>query len=101
MPYIPLNAVASTSTAGATAQTIADGGATVPAMARYAEGYVRDASCVFYPDGSTPTATSGIQADQADVIYLRSRDEIVKALFIRQGAVSATINWTFYSSPGD
>ena len=97
--YIPVNAGASTQTVDGTAGLLT-AEATVPVTARYAEGFVRTASVVFYRDGSTPTATAGEQADIGDRIILRSREEIEKASFIRAGGTSATIDWQFWTSPG-
>ena len=60
---------------------------TVPKAARVAEIYVRTASIVFTRDGTTPTATKGIQADPGDIILLNSEGE---CLGFKGIAVSAT-----------
>lgn len=51
---------------------------TVPAgeAAYVAEIYVRTNAVVFTRDGTTPTATKGIQANVGDIIVLNSRDEV-------------------------
>ena len=71
--------------------------ASIPTSATWAEGYVRTASVVITKDGTTPTATLGLQADPGDVIFLRSRDEIVGYTALRQAATTATVDWEFYS----
>lgn len=87
-------------TVGATAQTLAVAGVTVPAGARYAEGFVRTASVVMVHGGATvPTATLGHQADPSDYVILRSRQEIIDSSFIRQAGTNAVIDWQFYTEP--
>ena len=52
---------------------------TPPAIATGAmvgEIFVRTAAVVFTRDGTTPTATKGIQANAHDIIVLNSRDEL-------------------------
>ena len=60
---------------------------TVPDAANVAEMYVRTAPVVFTRDGTTPTATKGIQANAGDIIMLNSKDECTRFQAI---AVSTT-----------
>ena len=63
---------------------------TPPAIATTAmvgEIFVRTAAVVFTRDGTTPTATKGIQANAHDIIVLNSRDELERFQAI---AVSTT-----------
>ena len=70
----------------------------IPAGARYAEGYVRTASIVETRDGTTPTTTKGNQWDAGEIIYLRSRAEITGFQAIEQDTGStATIDWQFFN----
>lgn len=72
--------------------------ASIPAGARYAEGYVRTASIVETRDQTTPTASKGNQWDAGDIIYLRSRDEIINFQAIEQDTGSTeTIDWQFFN----
>lgn len=84
-------------TVGSAAQTLAEASVSVPDNAAYAEGYVRTASVVVSKTSTDPTATLGTQYDPTDIIYLRSRDEILSANFIRQASTDATINWDFFN----
>ncbi len=59
-----------------------------PESATEADIYVRTASVVFTREGTTPTATKGVQADVGDIIVLRSRAELVG---FRGIAVSTTL----------
>lgn len=86
-----------TATVTASADTMANHGATVPSGANRAEGYVRTASVVVDRSGGTPTATKGEEWNPGDIIILRSADSIRLANFIRIGSTSATIDWTFYT----
>ena len=70
---------------------------TVPADAMVAEIYVRTAPIVFTRDGTTPTATLGMQANVDDIILLNSRDELDRFQAIRQSGVSATIDAEYFS----
>ena len=69
---------------------------TVPEAATVAEIYVRDNPVVFTRDGTDPTATKGFTAYVDDIIKLNSRDELVKAEFIREGA-NATMDVQYFT----
>lgn len=72
---------------------------TVPRAAMCAEGYVRTASVVFTRDGTTPTATKGVQADAGDTIMLNSRDELDKFKGIAVSA-TATVDFEYFTDLG-
>jgi len=70
---------------------------TVPNGAWVAEIYVRSNPVVFTRDGATdPTATKGVQADAGEIILLKSRDECLKARFIRQSS-DATMDVEYFN----
>ena len=63
---------------------------TVPSPAYVAEIYVRSNPVVFTRDGTTPTSTKGIQANAGEIILLKSKDELTRVQFIRQGSDATT-----------
>jgi len=70
---------------------------TVPSGAYCAGIYVRTNPVVFTTDGATdPTSTKGFQANAGAEISLNSRDEILKARFIRQGS-DATMDVEYFT----
>ena len=77
---------------GASAVTL-----TVPNTAMVAEIYVRTAAIVFTRDGTTPTATKGIQANVGDIILLNSREELENFSAIRQTSTSATVDVEYFT----
>ena len=74
----------------------------IPGSARYAEGFVREASVVETRDGTAPTSTKGTEWDAGDIILLRSRYEITNFLAIEKASGSSeTIDFQFYNrAPG-
>ena len=94
--FSPIPNALVTQTVTNTAAGIAVG--SIPAGARYAEGYVRTVSIVETRDQTTPTALIGNQWDAGDIIYLRSRDEITGFQAIEQGGGSTEkIDWQFFN----
>ena len=75
---------------------------TVPASAKYAEGYVRTNSVTELRSGSTPANDTGRTWAAGDIIVLRSRDEVVQFQVIRQNdSNAATIDFEFWNKvPG-
>ena len=73
------------------------GAANIPAGARYAEGHVRLASLSETREGTDPTATLGTEWDVEEMIYLRSRYEIVNFKAIEKTTTNASIDWTFFN----
>ena len=70
---------------------------TVPSGAYCCGIYVRSNPVVFTTDGETdPTATKGSQANAGSEISLNSRDELLKARFIRQGS-DATMDLEYFT----
>ena len=69
---------------------------TMPSSAFTAEIYVRTASVVFTRDGSTPTATKGVQADATDIIVLNSRSELAGFRVIAV-STTATLDVEYFS----
>ena len=69
---------------------------TVPDAATSAEIYVRTASITFIrTSGLTPSATAGFQADDTDIIMLRSRDECLEFKTIHVSA-DATLDIEYF-----
>jgi len=73
------------------------GAANIPSNARYAEGHVRLASLSETREGTDPTATLGTEWDVEEMIYLRSRYEIVNFKAIEKTSTNASIDWTFFN----
>lgn len=69
---------------------------TVPDSAMVAEIYVRTNSVVFTRNGTDPTSTKGIQANDTEIILLNSRSELDKFKVIRQSA-DATLDIEYFS----
>ena len=94
--FSPIPNALVTQTVTNTAAGIAVG--SIPAGARYAEGYVRTGAVVETRDGTTPTASKGNEWAVGDIIYLRSRDEITGFQAIEQGGGSTEkIDWQFFN----
>ena len=73
------------------------GAGNIPGSARYAEGHVRLASLSETREGTDPTATLGTEWDVEEMIYLRSRYEIVNFKAVEKTSTNASIDWTFYN----
>jgi hypothetical protein len=73
------------------------GAGNIPGSARYAEGHVRLASLSETREGTDPTATLGTEWDVEEMIYLRSRYEIVNFKAIEKTTTNASIDWTFFN----
>jgi hypothetical protein len=73
------------------------GAGNIPGSARYAEGHVRLASLSETREGTDPTATLGTEWDVEEMIYLRSRYEIVNFKAIKKTTTNASIDWTFFN----
>jgi len=69
---------------------------TVPSPAYCCNIYVRSNPVVFTTDGTDPTATKGFQANSGAEITFNSRDELIRAKFIRQSS-DATMDVEYFT----